>query len=84
MINLKIKLIRPGYAEGRYVIKAKGYILAVLRWGDKHGVLEDWGVFAYVPIDPAGNGSFYFPGARGIPRGATHVYAHCLSSDFLS
>ncbi len=84
MINLKIKLIWPGYAEGRYVIKAKGYILAVLRWGDKHGVLEDWGVFAYVPIDPAGNGSFYFPNARGIPRGATHVYAHCLSSDFLS
>lgn len=82
MIKLKLNLKRQGCAEGYYTIKAKGFILAVLNWGNEHGILEDWGAFAYVPVDPAGNGSFYFSGSRGIPEGATHVYAHCLSSDF--
>ena len=82
MIKLKINLIWPGCAEGHYIIKAKDFILVVLRWGNDHGVLEDWGIFAYVPVDPSGNGDFYFSGARSIPREATRVYAHCLSSDF--
>lgn len=82
MIKLKINLMWPGCAEGHYIIKAKGFILALLSWGNEHGTLEGWGAFAYVPIDPAGNGSFHFSGARRIPKGATHVYAHCMSSDF--
>ncbi len=84
MLKLKINLIWPGCAEGHYIIKAKGFIIAILSWGNKCGALEGWGTFAYVPIDPSGNGSFYFSGARGIPREATHVYAHCVSSDFSS
>lgn len=82
MIKLKVNLKRQGCAEGYYTVRAKGFILAILNWGNEHGILEDWGAFAYVPVDPAGNGSFYFSGSRGIPRGATHVYAHCISSDF--
>ena len=82
MEKLKIKLIWSGCAEGRYIIKAKGFILAILSWGNECGALEGWGAFAYIPIDPAGNGSFYFSGARSMPKEATRVYARCLASDF--
>ena len=84
MIQLQIKLISPGFADGHYIIKAKGFILAVLNWGNKNGCLEDWGAFAYVPIDPAGNGDFRFSGSRGIPKEATHVCVRCFSPDFSS
>ena len=80
--KLKINLIWPRCAEGRYIIKAKGFILAILSWGNECGTLEGWGAFAYIPIDPGGNGSFYFSGARSIPKEATRVYARCLTSDF--
>ena len=83
-MNLQINLIRSGCADGHYIIKAKGFILAILSWGDENGTLKDWGDFAYVPIDPAGNGDFYFHGSRAIPREATHVYARCFSQDFSS
>ncbi len=82
MIKLQTSLIWRGCAQGKYIVKAKGYILAVLRWGDKEGPLNDWGPFAYVPIDPAGNGCFTFSGRRGIPREATHVWGRCFASDF--
>lgn len=82
MIRLQTGLIWPGCAQGRYAVKAKGCMLAVLRWGGKDGPLEDWGPFAYVPVDPAGNGCFSFNGMRGIPEGATHVWARCYSRDF--
>ena len=84
MIKLQMNLIRKGCADGHYIIKAKGFILAVLSWADKSGLLENWGAFAYVPIDPAGNGDFYFYGLRGIPREATHVYMRCFVPDFSS
>lgn len=38
----------------------------------------------YVPIDPAGNGMFFFPGMRGIPPGVSHVWARCYARDFAS
>ena len=82
MARLQISLIWPGCAQGKYTIRAKGFILAVLSWGDVEGPLEDWGPIGYAPIDPAGNGSFFFPGGRGIPPGATHVWARCISHDF--
>lgn len=82
MAKLQISLIWPGCAQGKYILKAKGFILAVLSWGNIEGQLAGWGSFAYVPIDPAGNGSFFFPGKRGIPPGATHVWAKCISHDF--
>ncbi len=42
MIKLKVEFISPGYSDGRYIIKAKGFILAVLRWADKYGKLKEW------------------------------------------
>ena len=82
MAKLQISLIWPGCAQGKYAIKARGYILAVLSRGNADGPLAGWGPFAYVPVDPAGNGSFFFSGRRGIPPGVTHVWARCISHDF--
>ena len=82
MIKLQISLIWPGCAQGKYTVKAKGCMLAVLRWGDAATPLANWGPFAYVPVDPAGNGTFSFPGRRGIPREATHVWARCYAAGF--
>ena len=79
MIRVKTGLIRPGCAQGRYLIQARGFMLAALRWGNAQGPLEQWGMLAYVPIDPAGNGSFFFSGGRAIPAGATHVWARCYT-----
>ena len=82
MIKLQANLIFPGCAMGKYIVKAKGFLFAVLRWGDAEGPWPDWSPIAYVPIDPAGNGEFFFPGRRAIPREATHVWARCVSHDF--
>lgn len=84
IIQLQTSLIWPECAQGKYTVKAKGCILAVLRWGDDSEPLQDWGPFAYVPVDPAGNGAFDFEGRRGIPPGATHVWARCYAADFAS
>ncbi|MBQ5770314.1 MAG: hypothetical protein IIW08_03960 [Clostridia bacterium] len=84
MISVETNLIWPGSAEGWYAVKAKGAMLSVLHWGDVQGAFEDWSPFAYVPIDPAGNGEFYFSGNRGIPGGVTHVWAKVYADDFLS
>ncbi len=84
MIKIQTSLIWPGCAQGKYIVKAKGFILAVLRWGSKDGPLDNWGPFTYVPIDPAGNGTFFFSGKRGIPKGVTHVWARCFTHDFIS
>ena len=82
MLKLHTSLLWPGCAMGKTILKARGFLLAVLRWGSVDGPLPDWSPIAYVPIDPAGNGEFFFPGKRAIPRGATHVWAHCVSHDF--
>ena len=82
MAKLQISLIWPGCAQGRYAVKARGYILAALSWGNADGPLAGWGPFAYVPVDPVGNGSFFFSGRRGIPPETTHVWARCISHDF--
>ena len=84
MIKLQTSLIWPGCAQGKYIVKAKGFILAVFRWGNVEAPLNDWGPFAYVPIDPAGNGMFFFSGKRGIPKSVTHVWARCYPDDFSS
>ena len=82
MITLQTSLIWPGCAQGKYIVKAKGCMLAVLSWGIDDGPLTGWGPFAYVPIDPAGNGIFLFSGRRAIPREATHVWARCFATGF--
>lgn len=84
MIRLEITLIWPGCAQGKYSVRVKGCILAVLRWGDSQNAFGDWSPFAYVPVDPAGNGMFFFSGRRAIPRGVTHVWARCYAQDFAS
>lgn len=84
MMKLQTSLIWPGCAQGRYIIKAKGFILAVLRWGNRDHPFPDWSPFAYIPIDPAGNGAFFFSGKRGIPPGTSHVWACCYAADFNS
>lgn len=84
MIKIQTNMIWPGCAQGKYIVKAKGFFLAVLRWGNDNEPLDHWGPFAYVPIDPAGNGTFFFSGKRGIPKDATHVWAHCFTHDFMS
>ena len=83
MIKIEVNLIKPGCADGKYILKAKGFVLAVLNWGNQSGPLDKWTSFAYVPVDPAGNGSFCFSGARRIPAEATHIFARFISSDFL-
>ena len=83
-IKFQIKLIWQGCAQGKYIVKAKGCILAVLRWGDRNEPSHVWSPFAYVPIDPAGNGMFFFSGMRGIPPGVSHVWARCYAQDFSS
>lgn len=82
MIKLQTSLIWPGCAQGKYIVKAKGCMLAVLSWGTTEERLTGWGPFAYVPIDPAGNGVFSFSGRRSIPREATHVWARCYAAGF--
>lgn len=82
MIKLHAGLIWQGCAQGKYTIKAKGYILGILRWGGEEAPLPDWDPFAYVPIDPAGNGSFFFSGRRAIPEAATHIWARLFLPDF--
>lgn len=84
MIKMEMNLIWPGCAQETYTLKAKGCILAVLRWGDIDGPSQEWSPFAYAPIDPAGNGSFYFSGRRGIPPHISHVWACCHTADFAS
>lgn len=82
MIHLQLNLIRSGCAQGKYIIKARGFMLAVLRWGNRDEAFGDWSPFAYVPIDPVGNGVFFFLGLRGLPPGATHVWVGCHTADF--
>ena len=83
-MSLSVNLRQAGYAAGKYNIKAKGYFLAVLQWGDEKSAFDDWSPIGYIPIDPIGNGGFLFPGQRAIPKEATHVWAHCVSHDFAS
>jgi len=82
MAKLQASLIWPGFAQGKYTVKAKNCFLAVLNWGNAAGPLPNWGPFGYVPVDPAGNGSFFFPGMRSIPFDATHIWAKCIGHDF--
>ena len=84
MPKLEVSLIWQGCARGKYTVRARGCILAVLRWGTAEAPLENWGPFAYVPVDPVGNGAFFFEGFRGIPVEATHVWAACWAGDFSS
>ena len=81
-MRLEVRLDRPGCADGRYAVQAKGFLLAALRWADARGPLPDWTALAYVPLDASGRGCFRYSGGRGIPPGATHLSAEAIAGDF--
>lgn len=81
-MNCKVKLRQCGCADGEYTIRAKGFLVAVLSWANQEGVLPGWTPFAYIPLDPSGNGVFHFSGKRAIPPSVTHVHLRCIASDF--
>ena len=81
-MQLYIRLDRPGFADGKYAVHAKGYLLAALHWANERGPLPDWTALAYVPLDTDGRGCFHYAGGRAIPAGATHVAAELIAADF--
>lgn len=82
MVELKIKLCHPGFADGLFKIRAKGSLAASLYWANAEGPLPGWSAFAYVPVSPTGDAEFRFDGHRAIPYGATHVFVRCVFPDF--
>lgn len=83
-MRLTVSQKKPGCADGRYQLRAKGCVAASLHWADASGALPGWQSFAYIPIEPAGEGVFRFSGGRAIPENATHVLARAVSADFSS
>ena len=69
--------------KGIYAVRScKGYLAVSLPWADKRGPLDDWTVFAYVPLDADGNGVFRYTGGRAVPPEATHIYVKGITADF--
>ena len=79
--GIRVRLERPGCANGVYAIQARGALLAALRWADAAGPLPDWTPLAYVPVDADGRGSLHFFGGRAVPSEATHVAAELIGPD---
>lgn len=81
-MQLKLKMKNLHTADFDLQIRAKGFLLAALYWGNEEGPLQGWSAIGYVPIDPSGSGSFHFSGNRSVPEGATRLYAKGISPDF--
>ena len=81
-MTIRFALQKPEYADGTFIIGAKGALIAVLSWANADGALPDWTPFAYVPLDPYGNGEFQYSGQRAIPLEATGIHMRCIASDF--
>ena len=79
---LRMALIRPGCADGRYLVRAKGYMAASIHWADENGPLENWTALAVIALNPAGEGEWRFGGGRAIPPEATHVAARLINARF--
>ncbi len=84
MIRLRVEWERPGGADGLYKVHAADAVMAGLWWADGSGPLPDWTAFAFVPVDPSGNGTFRFAGGRAVPREATHVLVRAVTPDMRS
>ena len=82
-MQLNIKYTRQNCADGVYSVKAKGYVLASLWYGDESGVLPNYTAIAYIPLDASGEGSFTYTGGRSIPDEATCVIARLVRADCL-
>ena len=82
-MQLNVKYTCPICADGVYSVKAKGYVLASLWYGNESGVLPNYTAIAYIPLDASGEGSFTYTGSRSIPDEATRVIARLVSADCL-
>lgn len=80
-MEIYIKLLRSGCADGAYRVRAKGCLVAVLSWANENGPLPDWSPFAYVPLRSNGEGTFFYRGQRAIPTEATHIYLRAIHTD---
>lgn len=83
-MRLQVKFKAQGYADCDIRICAKGAILATVYWATETGPLTGWSSLAAIPIAPSGDGEYSFGGQRAIPPEATHIYAHCVTPDFLT
>ncbi len=82
-MQIKIEYNHPKFADGKYSVKAKGFVVASLWYGNVDGVLTDYSAIAYLPLDASGEGTFLYTGKRSIPDDATCVIARCVSADCL-
>ena len=69
MLNLTFTLDTPGFADGVYRVRAKGFLAAALWWAAAGKALADWSAFAYIPVAPSGDGVFPFRRRRRRPPG---------------
>lgn len=80
-MKLTVTFQTPGYADGTYIINAKGGLAATLYWADEAGALNDWSALACIPLTPSGHGCFRLSGKRSIPPECTHVLARVVMPD---
>ena len=80
-VKLQVKYKKPGMADCEIVIRAKGFLMAMLYWSVENTPLSGWSSMAALPLDASGKGYFRFEGNRGIPPEATHLYARCSRKD---
>ena len=73
MLNLTFTLDTPGFADGVYRVRAKGFLAAALWWAAAGKALADWSAFAYISVAPSGDGVFPFPRERALPPGGTPI-----------
>lgn len=66
-------------ADGIYRVRAKGYLVAILRWATVQGSLWDWTSFGMIALNASGEGQFTYGGGRSIPCEATHVAAELIA-----
>ena len=81
MLNLTFTLDTPGFADGVYRVRAKGFLAAALWWAAAGKALADWSAFAYIPVAPSGDGVFRFRGRRAVPPEATHILVRAVRPD---
>ncbi len=81
-VKLQVKYKKPGMADCEIVIRAKGFLMAMLYWSVENTPLSGWSSMAALPLDASGKGYFRFEGNRGIPPEATHLYARCITPDY--
>ena len=54
MLNLTFTLDPPGFADGVYRVRAKGFLAAALWWAAAGKALADWSAFAYKKVGATG------------------------------